>query len=80
MREEELRRQLIALIEDIAPEADLSSFPIDKNYQEHFGLDSMDLLTIVERIAEETSVEVPETDYEKILTLEGLTAYVHARI
>lgn len=74
---DELRSRLIEIIENVAPDADLSSIDDDQNFREYFGLDSMDLLTIVEDIAEETGVEIPESDYDDVLTLQSLVAYVH---
>ena len=39
---------------------------------------SMDFLNILELVAEETGVEVPEADYEQIQTFDAFTAYLAA--
>jgi acyl carrier protein len=39
----------------------------------------MDFLSLVEGLHETTGVEVPESDYDQLQTLDGLLAYLVAR-
>ena len=79
MSEDEVRELIIEIIADVAPEIDLSNTTGDEHLQKHYGLDSMDALTILEEIAEQTGVDIPESDYEQTETLNGLSTYVAER-
>lgn len=79
MNERQVRETIVDIIADIAPEVDLEEAEGDENLQERFGLDSMDALMILEEIADQTGVEIPETDYDQVESLDGLTGYVSAR-
>lgn len=79
MTEDEIRAVIIDIIADVAPEVDLSAASGDENLQDHYGLDSMDALTILEEIAEETGVDIPESDYDQVESLNGLTTYIVER-
>ena len=76
MSEDEIRELIAEIITDVAPEIDLSEAAGDENLQKRFGLDSMDALMILEEVAEQTGVEIPETDYDQVESLDGLTTYV----
>lgn len=80
MTEDQVRDLIVDIINDVAPEVDLSKADGDDNLQERFGLDSMDALMILEEIAEETGVDIPESDYDQVESLEGLTDYVAHRV
>ncbi len=80
MSEDEIRDLIADIIVDVAPEIDLSEATGDENLQHRFGLDSMDALMILEEIAEQTGIEIPETDYDQVESLDGLTAYVAQRV
>ncbi len=60
----------------IAPEADLDEVRSDKPLQDELDLDSMDFLNLMVAIAESTGIEIPERDYPKVDTLDGLVAYL----
>jgi acyl carrier protein len=73
------RDTVLELLAQIAPEADLATLPDDADLREAVDLDSLDFLTLVERLAERTGVDVPENDYPEVRTLGGLTGYVVRR-
>lgn len=70
---------VVALLAQIAPEVDLALVPEDADLREAVDLDSLDFLTLVERVAERTGVDIPEDDYADVRTLAGLSAYVAHR-
>ncbi len=70
------RDTILGLLADIAPEADLSALADDADLRDAVDLDSLDFLTLVERLAETTGVDVPENDYPDVRTLDGLATYV----
>ncbi len=79
MKSKETRALIVDIIADIAPEIDLTDTTGDEHLQETFGLDSMDFLSILEEIAAKTGVDIPESDYEEVVTLQGMTQYVAKR-
>ena len=70
------RDTVVGLIGEIAPEADLASVPGDADLRDAVDLDSLDFLTLVERLHETTGVDVPEMDYDQVRTLDGLVGYL----
>lgn len=74
-----VRERLVALLAEIAPDADLETLDEDKDLRRVIDLDSLDFQTLVERVATLTGVEIPETDYPQVRSLRGLTEYIAAR-
>lgn len=68
------------LIQQIAPEVDLSAIDPDADLRRAADLDSLDFQTLVELVAAETGVEIPEADYAQARSLSGLIDYVTTRI
>lgn len=79
MNTEQARTHVIAVLRRIAPEADLDEVPPDVDLRDELDLDSMDFLSLVEGLAEATGVDVPEGDYDKVVTLDGLLGYLADR-
>jgi len=50
--------------------------PGDADLRDAVDLDSLDFLTLVERLAETTGVDVPENDYDQVRSLDGLVQYL----
>lgn len=76
MRREEIRSAVLAALGEIAPEADLAGLAPYAELRDVLDLDSMDFLGFVQRLADATGVEVPESDYSKLATLEGCVRYL----
>jgi acyl carrier protein len=60
----------------IAPEADLSAVAGDEDLREALDLDSMDFLNFVIALHEHTGIDIPEADYPRLRTLDGVIAYL----
>jgi acyl carrier protein len=73
---DQARAHVQAVLGRIAPEAELDEVPGDVDFREELDLDSMDFLSLVEGLKEVTGVDVPESDYDKIETLDGLLGYL----
>lgn len=70
-------RQLAAqVLAGIAPEADLSSVGDREDLREALDLDSMDFLNFIIGLSQGSGRAIPESDYPKLFTLQGLTAYL----
>ena len=75
MSPEELRRAVIAALDEIAPEVDFASLPGEADLREEVGLDSMDVLNFVTGLHDRTGIEVPEHDYGLLGSVDECVAY-----
>ncbi len=64
------------VLRTIAPEADLDALAPRAELRDALDIDSMDFLRFVVGLHNEFSVEIPESDYPRLATLEGCVAYV----
>jgi acyl carrier protein len=76
MTHEEIRRVVLDVLGDIAPDADLGAIDPSADLQRQFDLDSFDFLNLVVGLSERLGVEVPERDYADMATLDGCVAYL----
>jgi acyl carrier protein len=76
MTKEEIKATVLRLLGEIAPEADLAQVKPDVNFRDQLDIDSMDFLNFVMALHESLHVEIPETDYPKVVTLNGCVEYL----
>ncbi len=76
MTADEIRTTVLRLLGDIAPEADLTVVRPDVPLREQLDLDSMDVLNLMIALHEKLGVEIPESDYAKLATLDGCVGYL----
>jgi acyl carrier protein len=74
----EIRTAVLRTLGAIAPEADLARLKPDVSFRDQLDVDSMDFLNFVIGLDKELHVEIPETDYSKIATLNGCVEYLAA--
>jgi acyl carrier protein len=78
MNDIDSRAAVLALIIEIAPDADTEALDPDRDLRRAIDLDSLDFQTLVERVAETTGVTIPESDYAQVRSLRGMAEYVTA--
>jgi len=76
MIEERVRAIVLAIIEIVAPDADLSNIKDEVSLREQIDLDSMDFLDIVMELRKQYKVEVPKEEYSQLATLKGCVDYL----
>lgn len=76
MNATEIRQLAASVLAGIAPEADLSSVDDSEDLREALDLDSMDFLNFIIGLSQGSRRSIPESDYPKLFTLEGLTGYL----
>ena len=79
MNREAIRAAVLAELSEVAPEAELDRLEPGAVLREVLDLDSIDFLRFVQRLAATTGVEVPESDYAQLSTLEGVVVYLASR-
>jgi acyl carrier protein len=77
---DEVRQALIDCILAVAPEADFAEVRPDRPVREQLDIDSFDFLTILEHLHEKLGISVPESDYGKMITLDGSVDYLVRRL
>jgi len=77
---DEIKATVLRLLGEIAPEAELTRLKPDVNFRDQLDIDSMDFLNFVIAVHQTFDVEIPETDYSQIATLDGCARYLFARL
>jgi acyl carrier protein len=80
MSRDEVRKALIDSILAVAPEANFTEVRPDRPVREQLDIDSFDFLTILEHLHEKIGVNVLESDYGKMITLDGSVDYLLRRL
>jgi len=80
MTDAQLKELVFRGLRQIAPEADPAALLPEENIREALDVDSYDFLQFLIAISEETGVEIPEADYQKVFTLAGLFRYLCASL
>jgi len=76
MTKDECKQLVIEIIADIAPDEDLSNLKPDVRLRDQLQLDSMDFLDIVMELRKRHGIEVPESDYMKLASLDSCAEYL----
>ena len=79
MTDADARRLLADVFARFAPEVDFAAIDPRGDLREQLDIDSLDFLNALVAIQERTGVEVPESDYAQVATLEAAAAYLAAR-
>ncbi len=80
MNDQELKAQVFAVIKSIAPEIEESELIADRPLRNQVDLDSMDWLNVLIGLHEKLHVDIPESDYGKLVTLDNLLAYLRGKL
>ena len=70
---------VVATLRMIAPEVEESELIADRPLRDQVDLDSMDWLNFLIGLHNALQIEIPESDYSKLGTLNELVAYVSER-
>ena len=76
MTRDDVRNAVIEILTDIAPDEDFDTLKDEEKLRDQFDLDSMDFLDIVMELRKRYNVEVPETDYEQLVTMTSCIDYL----
>jgi acyl carrier protein len=76
MEKKDIREIIIRIITEIAPDEDLSNLKDDLRLRDQLELDSMDFLDIVMELRKQYGIEVPETDYTHLESIQSCVDYL----
>ena len=80
MTDEDIKKIIFTELTTIAPEADPAALAPTANVRETLDIDSYDFLQFLIALSEKLAVEVPEKDYAKFTTLDGMVRYLAERV
>ena len=80
MTKDEIKQKIIEQIYEIAPEHEGETIPKNENLQRSLEIDSFDFLSLLTAMNDELGVEVPESDYSDVDTLEHMVDYFAKRL
>lgn len=76
MTAEEIKKIVLDIVAEIAPDEDLSAVKSDVKLRDQLSLDSMDFLDIVMELRKKHGIEVPEPDYPRLASLDSCAEYL----
>ena len=76
MTEDEARKIVIDELGNIAPETDAGTIDANADLREVLDIDSLDFLNFITALHKSHGVDVPESDYTKLLTIKGAVVYL----
>jgi acyl carrier protein len=76
MTAEQIRQVVLDILSRIAPDEDLSNLDDEVAFRDQMELDSMDFLDIVMELRKMYRVQIPEEDYENLVTMASTVKYL----
>lgn len=76
MAPEQIRQVVLDILARIAPDEDLSDLDDGVAFRDQMELDSMDFLDIVMELRKAYRVQIPEEDYENLVTMSSTVTYL----
>jgi acyl carrier protein len=76
MKDAEIRAVIEEELGNIAPEVDLGVIDPEADLREEIDIDSMDFLNLVSALHKRLKVDIPETDYDRLRTLNAAVEYL----
>ncbi|ETO91539.1 MAG: acyl carrier domain protein [Candidatus Xenolissoclinum pacificiensis L6] len=73
-------KQIMIKTSSAHAEADVLAIKMDEDFSEKLDLDSLDTVELVMQIEECFSVEIPDEEAEKMITMSGICKYVREKL
>lgn len=80
MSREEIRRQVLRALCDVAPEIRAETIDPRANLRDDLDLDSVDFMNFAVGLHAAFGIDIPESDYGRITTLDDCVAYLAEKI
>ena len=79
MTDADLRAQVMGILKTIAPELEDGDVQPAVPLRDQVDLDSMDWLNFLVAVHERTGIDIPETDYARLVTMDDLVGYLSGK-
>lgn len=80
MNEQVLRDTVFETLRGVAPEVDPGGLVRNQPLRDQVDLDSMDWLNFIIGLHQTLHVDIPESDYRKLYTLDDLIGYLQKKL
>ena len=80
MTSTELQDIVVAALRRVAPELDPAALQRDAPLRDQVDIDSMDFLNFVVALHERLGVDIPDTDYARLSSVDGIVTYLLAKL
>lgn len=80
MTADEIRTIVLNELTLIAPDIDEKTLDMNADLREDYDLDSMDSLTLITALHKRFGVNIPDTDYEQLSSVNGIVAYLGKKL
>jgi acyl carrier protein len=80
MNREELASRVLQLVTEIAPDVDPAGVIPGVDFRDQFDFDSMDTLNFAIALHRELGVDVPETHYSQLASLDKCVEYLSEKL
>jgi len=80
MDRERLAQKVLELLTEVAPDVDPATVIPGVAFRDQFDFDSMDTLNFAIALNRELGVEVPETEYARLASLDNCVEYLQERV
>ena len=80
MTADDIKRAIVDILSDIAPDEDLSELKEDVPFRDQLELDSMDFLDIVMELRKRYRIQIPEEDYTALASMKSTVEYLEPRM
>jgi acyl carrier protein len=75
-----VRETVYAILKSIAPEIEPAALDPAAPLRDQIDLDSMDYLNFIVGMHEKLRVEIPESDYQRLVTLDDIVNYLREKL
>lgn len=79
MTPDEARTVFFEELSNIAPEWDPAEIDPGEDIRDAMDIDSMDILNLVIALHKRSGIDIPESDYTRLITIDGAVAYLSAK-
>jgi acyl carrier protein len=76
----ELRTAVLSALRQVVPDVDTTTLRANVNVREQVDMDSIDFLRFLVVISKTLGVDVPETDYARLATVDSTVTYLAGRL
>lgn len=70
-----VREKVLAALAGVAPELEPNALDPQQNFRDQMDFDSIDFLNFATSLHQMFGVDIPESDYPKLFSLDGCVAY-----
>jgi acyl carrier protein len=80
VNQSDVREKVLNILAELAPEVDVHALKPEVRLRDQLDLDSMDFLNFLIGIDEQLNVDIPETDYSRLVSLNSIYEYLDEKL